>query len=183
MTNKELQKLFQSKLGSRKVDFNPSSWEGMERILDSKMPVVPWYLPFASWVKGLTAAKEVGFSGYFIIGEPFEGYTKEGSPSESISVYTTTNATSKPERSRFQLTNGSAATANSRFSIQRKDSRSSDLNNELEAGFNNVAGSNSFAFADRNENGPGRKLRRKNKKQTRQGQNNPLIQERLIISL
>ena len=42
MTNKELEKLFQSKLGSRKVDFDPSSWEGMERILDSKMPITPW---------------------------------------------------------------------------------------------------------------------------------------------
>jgi hypothetical protein len=188
MTNKELEKLFQSKLGSRKVDFDPSSWEGMERILDSKMPITPWYLPFASWIKGLTAAMVIGFSGYFIIGEPFEGYTKAGLPSESTNPAENINAFSNSEGSRFQnSTNsiGAAAAGNSRFSNQKRSATSSEPNGEFENGAGNATTLSGYAFADGNQNGngPGKKGKRKNKKQNRRDENgNALIEERFVES-
>lgn len=39
MTEKELEKLFKSKLGDREVPFNPENWERMEAILDEKAAV------------------------------------------------------------------------------------------------------------------------------------------------
>ncbi|MCK5872870.1 MAG: hypothetical protein KAG26_08590, partial [Methylococcales bacterium] len=72
MTNKELQKLFQGKLKERKVDFNPDAWTNMDRLLDSKMPVRPWYIPFSKWVKGFTAAIVVGFSLFSIGIQPYQ---------------------------------------------------------------------------------------------------------------
>jgi hypothetical protein len=42
MTNKELEKLFQNKLGNRTFKYNPEAWTAMEKILDAHQ--VPWYL-------------------------------------------------------------------------------------------------------------------------------------------
>lgn len=39
MTEKELEKLFKSKLGDREVPFNPENWERMEAVLDEKAAV------------------------------------------------------------------------------------------------------------------------------------------------
>lgn len=179
MTNKELEKLFKNKLGSRKVDFDSSSWEDMERVLDSKMPVVPWYLPFASWIKGITAAMVVGFSGYFIFGEPFDGYTKENYPTEVNSPFTTVNTTPKLDSARYQKSTNPDITGNSRLSDQINETPSSEAKNDLEA-LQNKLGANSFAYADGKI--PERKARRKNKKQVKQNLKTQTVQERFVKS-
>ena len=180
MTNKELEKLFQSKLGSRKVDFNPSSWEGMERLLDSKMPIRPWYLPFAAWIKGLTAAMIIGFAAYFIIGKPFDGYTKAGAPSEVINLNSPDNSASNTRSSQFERvnsTNQSASYGNSRFSNPSKIQGASKSTN----GFNNGSNANGYAYVD--GNGPGKKTKRKDRKRNRQKLNTiPSTEDRFVQS-
>ncbi len=44
MTEKEMEKLFKSKLDSREFAFNPANWEKMEAILEQKAAAGRWYL-------------------------------------------------------------------------------------------------------------------------------------------
>jgi hypothetical protein len=186
MTNKELEELFQSKLGSRKVDFNPSSWEGMERMLDSKISITPWYLPFAKWVKGLTAAMVIGFSVFFIFGEPFEGYTKNGLPAESINPSTAIKSFSNAEGSRFQRNDHglrNVSSRNSRFSNQSKSRNSSDSNGGLDNGMTNGSNSKGYAYGNAKQNGSGlgEKNERKSKKQNPQSKKSiPSFEDRFV---
>lgn len=175
MTNKELEKLFQSKLGSRKVDFDPSSWEGMERMLNSKLPIIPWYVTLATLVKGLTAAIVIGFSGYFIIGQPFEGYTKNGFPAEAIYPDTQTNS---------NLNSTESSSENS--SINTDINNTSNQNNQdnssaTDGGFNTRLSNspNSYAYAD--GNGNDKKKKRKNRKDKRKNNVvNPPVGDRFV---
>ena len=163
MTNKELQELFQSKLGSRKVDFDPSSWEGMERMLDAKMPVTPWYVPLAAWVKGLTAVMVIGFSSYFIIGKPFEGYTKiDPTQNQTEDVFTnkqTTDPSNANSENTGFLNRANQTQSNSNQSQSLSSQDESNASSSKTSNNHSQNNRNSLAYAD----GDG-KRKRKNRR-------------------
>jgi hypothetical protein len=61
MTDKELEQLFQKKLGKRTFAYNPKAWAGMEKLLDAQ--VVPWYLTgtFKLTAFAIAASVVIGF--------------------------------------------------------------------------------------------------------------------------